>query len=44
MGGFTVAYYPSPEASEDVSDNGFSSDDNVEDDDDGSPSDVEMST
>ena len=44
MGGFTVAYSPSPEASEDESDNGFGSADNVEDDDDGSPSDDEMST
>ena len=41
MGGFIVASSPSPEASEDVSDDGSGSD---EDDDAGSPSDDEMST
>ena len=41
MGGYTVA--SSPEASEDESD-GFSSANNAEDDDDGLPSDDEMST
>ena len=41
MGGYTVA--SSPKASEDESD-GFGSADDVEDDDDGSPSDDEMST
>ena len=44
MGGFTVASFPSLEAFEDVSDDGFNSDDADEDDDDGSPSDDEMST
>ena len=50
MGGFTVAGFtvtssPSPEASEDKSDDGFGSEDADEDDDDaGSPSDDEMST
>ena len=42
MGGYTVA--SSPKASEDESDNGFGSADDVEDDDDGSLSDNEMST
>ena len=41
MGGYTVA--SSPEASKDKSD-GFGSANDVEDDDDGSPSDDEMST
>ena len=44
MDGFTMATSPSPEASEDESDDGFGSDDADEDDDDGSPSDDEMST
>ena len=44
MGGFTVASSPSPQASEDESDDGSCSVDDVEDDDDGSPSDDEMST
>ena len=44
MGGFTMASSPSPEAFEDESDDGFSSDDADEDDNDGSPSDDEMST
>ena len=43
MGGFTVASSPSPEASEDESDDSFGSDNTDEDDDDGSPSDDEMS-
>ena len=42
MGGFTVA--SSPKASVDESDDGFSSANDVKDDDDGSPSDDEMST
>ena len=42
MGGFTVA--SSPKASVDESDNGPDSADDAEDDDDGSPSDNEMST
>ena len=41
IGGFTVASSPSPEASEDESDDGSCS---AEDVDDGSPSDDEMST
>ena len=44
MGGFTMAYSPSPKAFEEESDDGFSSDDADEDDNDGSPSDDEMST
>ena len=44
MGGFTVASSPSPEASKDESDDGFGSADDAEDDDDGLPSDDEMST
>ena len=44
MGDFTVASSPSPEASKDESDDGFGSADDAEDDDDGSPSDDEMST
>ena len=44
VGGFTVASSPSPLASEDESDNGIDSDDVNEDDDNGSPSDDEMST
>ena len=43
MGGFTVASSPSPEASEDESDGSGNAAD-VEDDDDGSLSDDEMST
>ena len=42
MGGYTVA--SSPKASEDESDDGSGSADNAEDDDDGLPSDDEMST
>ena len=42
MGGYTVA--SSPKASEDESDDGIDSDDVDEDDDNGSPSDDEMST
>ena len=42
MGGFTVASSPSPEVSEDKSDDGSSSADDAEDDDDGSPNDDEM--
>ena len=44
MGGFTVASSPSPEVSEDESDDGSNIVDDAEDDDDGSPSDDEMST
>ena len=44
MGGFTVASSPSPEVFENESDNGSGSADDAEDDDDGSPSDNEMST
>ena len=44
VGGFTVASSPSPLASEDESDDGIDSDDVDEDDDNGSPSDDEMST
>ena len=44
MGGFTVASSPSPFASEDESDDGFSSDDADEDDGASSPSDDELST
>ena len=44
MGGFTVASSPSPEASEDENDDGSGSVDDAEDDDDGLPSDDEMST
>ena len=44
MGGFIVASSPSPKAFEDESDDGFGSADDAEDDDDGSPSDDEMST
>ena len=44
MGGFTVDSSPSPEASEDESDDGFGSTDDAKDDDDGSPSDDEMFT
>ena len=44
MGGFTVASSPSPPASEDKSDDGFGNDDADKDDDNGSPSDDEMST
>ena len=44
VGGFTVASSPSPLASEDESDDGIDSDDVNEDDDNGSPSDDEMST
>ena len=40
MGGFTVAFSPSPPASKDESDDGFDNDDV----DDGSPSDDEIST
>ena len=42
MGGYIVA--SSPKASEDESDDGFGSVDDAKDDDDGSPSDDEMST
>ena len=42
MSGYTMA--SSLEASEDKSDDGFGSADDVEDDDDGSPSDDEIST
>ena len=42
MGGYIVA--SSPEASEDESDDGFGSVDDAKDDDNGSPSDDEMST
>ena len=44
VGGFTVASSPSPLAFEDESDDGIDSDDVDEDDDNGSPSDDEMST
>ena len=44
MGGFTVAFSPSPLASEDESDDDSSSDDADEDDGASSPSDDEMST
>ena len=44
MGGFTVASSPSPKASEDESDDGSDSANDAEDDDDGLPSDDEMST
>ena len=44
MGGFTVAFSPSPPASKDESDDGSSSDDADEDDNDGLPSDDEIST
>ena len=44
MGDFTVASSLSLSASKDESDDGFSSDDANEDDNDGSPSDDEMST
>ena len=44
MSGFTVASFPSPKAFEDESDDGANSSDGVEDDDDGLPSDDEMST
>ena len=44
MGGFTVASFPSPPASKDESDDGYNSGDANKDDDDGSPSDDEMST
>ena len=44
MGGFIVASSPSPEAFKDESDDGSGNADDVEDDDDGSPSDDEMST
>ena len=45
MGGFIVASSLSPEASEDESDNGSdNADDAEQDDNDGSPSDNEMST
>ena len=44
MGGFIVASSPSPQASEDESDNGFSSKDANEDDGASSPSDDELST
>ena len=46
MGGFTVAFSPSPPVYEDKSDDGSGSNDadEDEDDDDGSPSDDEMST
>ena len=44
MDGFTVTSSLSPLVSEDESDDGFSSEDANEDNDDGSPSDDEMST
>ena len=44
MGGFTVASSPSLEAFENESDDGSGSADDAENDDDGSPSDDEMST
>ena len=44
MGGFTVAFSPSPPASKDESDDGSSSDDADVDDNDGLPSDDEIST
>ena len=44
MDGFTVASSPSPEASEDESDDGSNSEDANEDDGASSPSDDEMST
>ena len=44
MGGYTMTYFPSPKASEDESDNGSGSADDAADNDDGSPSDDEMST
>ena len=44
MGGFTVSFSPSPPASKDESDDGSSSDDADEDDNDGLPSDDEIST
>ena len=44
MGGFTMASSPSPEVFENESDNGSGNADDAEDDDDGSPSDNEMST
>ena len=43
MGGFSVAFSPSPKASQDKSDGSDRADD-AEDDDDGSASDDEMST
>ena len=44
MGGFTTYISPSPPASEDESDDGFSNNDVDEDDGASSPSDDEMST
>ena len=44
MGGFIVASTPASLASEDESDDGSISANDAEDDDDGSPSDDEMST
>ena len=44
MGGFTMASSSSPEASKDENDVGSNSDDANEDDDNGLPSDDEMST
>ena len=44
MGGFIVASSHSPKASEDESDDGSDSANDAEDDDDGLPSDDEMST
>ena len=44
IGGFTVASSPSPPASKDESDDGFGNDIANKNDDDGSPSDDEMST
>ena len=44
MGGFSVAFSPSPKASKDESDDGIGSDDDAENDDDGSPSDDGIST
>ena len=44
MGGFTIAFSPSPPASKDESDDGSGSADETEYDDDDLPSDDEMST
>ena len=44
MGGFTIAFSPSPPASKDESDDGSGSEDVDEDDGASSPSDNEMST
>ena len=44
MGGFTIAFSPSPPASKDESDDGIDSDDADKDDGASSPSDNKMST